>query len=50
MGAGCKVLGPVRIADNIVVGASSVVIDSVKSNTAVAGVPARAIEVAAIPR
>ncbi len=48
LGAGCKVLGPVRIVDNVVVGANSVVIDSVKSNTAV-GVPAREIEVTATP-
>ena len=50
LGAGCKVLGPIRIADNVVVGANSVVLHSVEPNTTVVGVPARKIEVAAIPR
>ena len=50
LGAGCKVLGPVRIADNVIVGANSVVLHSVEANTTVAGVPARKIEVPASPR
>ena len=50
LGAGCKVLGPIRIADNVTVGANSVVLHSVEANTTVAGVPARKVEVAAISR
>lgn len=48
LGAGCKVLGPVRIADNVTVGANSVVIRSVEPNTTVVGSPARKIEIEAI--
>src|SRR5271167_3480212 len=44
LGTGSKVLGPVRIADNVTVGANSVVLRSVESNTTVAGSPARKIE------
>lgn len=43
LGTGCKVLGPVRIADNVTVGANSVVLRSVEPNTTVVGVPARKI-------
>jgi serine O-acetyltransferase len=48
LGAGSKVLGPVRIADNVTVGANSVVLHSVEANTTVAGIPARKIEVAKV--
>lgn len=44
LGTGCKVLGPVRIADNVTVGANSVVTRSVQPNTTVAGIPAREIK------
>src|SRR5271166_4802385 len=50
LGTGSKVLGPVRIADNVTVGANSVVLRSVDPNTTVDGSPARKIEVGAIPR
>jgi serine O-acetyltransferase len=43
LGAGCKVLGGIRIGDNVTVGANSVVVDSIKPNTTVAGIPAREI-------
>jgi len=48
LGTGCKVLGPVRIADNVTVGANSVVTHSIKPNTTVAGIPAREIKLEAI--
>jgi serine O-acetyltransferase len=43
LGAGCKVLGGIRIGDNVTVGANSVVVESIKPNTTVAGIPAREI-------
>lgn len=43
MGAGCKVIGPVTIGDNVVIGANSLVITSVPDNCTVIGVPARII-------
>jgi len=42
-GAGCKVLGGIRIGNHSTVGANSVVLESVDANTCVAGVPARVI-------
>lgn len=48
LGAGSKVLGPVRIADNVNVGANAVVLHSVEANTTVAGIPARNIEKAKV--
>ena len=46
LGTGSKVLGPIRIADNVTVGANSVVLESVEANTTVVGSPARKIETA----
>jgi serine O-acetyltransferase len=43
LGAGCKILGGVHLGDHVVVGANSVVLDSVDSNTTVVGIPARKI-------
>jgi len=43
LGAGCKVLGNVRIGNNVVVGANSLVIASVPDNCTVLGVPARIV-------
>jgi serine O-acetyltransferase len=45
LGAGSKVLGPVRIADNVTVGANAVVLHTVEANTTVVGIPARKIEI-----
>lgn len=42
-GAGCKVLGPITIGDNVVIGANSLVITNVPANCTVIGVPARVI-------
>ena len=43
-GVGCMVFGPIRVGDNAVIGANSVVIHSVEPNTTVAGSPACKIE------
>ena len=43
LGAGCKILGGIHLGDHVAVGANSVVLDSVESNTTVVGVPARKI-------
>ncbi len=43
LGAGCKVLGPYHIGDNVTVGANSVVMQSIAANLTVFGVPARII-------
>lgn len=43
LSTGAKILGPVTLGDNVVVGANSVVIRDCASNTVVAGVPARVI-------
>ena len=43
LGAGCKVLGGIKIGDHAVVGANSVVVESVKPNSLVVGVPARVV-------
>ena len=40
-GAGCKVMGPVKIGNNVVVAANSLVITDVPDNTTIMGVPAR---------
>ena len=39
--AGAKIIGPVRIGDNVEIGANSVVVKDVPSNCVVAGIPAR---------
>jgi serine O-acetyltransferase len=40
IGAGAKVLGPIKIGDNVVIGANAVVIRDVPDNCIAAGVPA----------
>ncbi|MEW6544076.1 MAG: serine O-acetyltransferase [Nitrospirota bacterium] len=44
VGAGAKILGGIRIGDNVKVGANSVVLKSVPANSTVIGVPARIIK------
>lgn len=39
VGAGAKVLGPIKIGDNVKIGANSVVLKEVPNNTTVVGVP-----------
>jgi serine O-acetyltransferase len=41
IGTGAKVLGPIRIGDNVRVGANAVVVNDVPPNVTVVGVPAR---------
>lgn len=41
---GAKVLGPIRVGSNSIIGANAVVIDDVPANSIVAGVPARVIK------
>jgi len=41
IGAGAKILGPVRIGDGAVIGANAVVLHSIPSRCVAAGVPAR---------
>lgn len=43
LSTGAKILGPVLLGDNVIVGANSVVIRDCDSNTVVAGVPARVV-------
>ncbi len=43
LGAGAKVLGDVTIADNVVVGANSVVLTDTPANVTVMGIPARIV-------
>jgi len=43
IGAGAKILGPIRIGDDVAVGANAVVITDVPANSLAVGVPARII-------
>ena len=42
-GAGAKILGPLRIGENCVIGANAVVVKDVPANSIVAGVPGRIV-------
>ncbi len=44
IGAGAKVLGPIRVGDNARVGANGVVLDDVPDDTTVVGIPARPVD------
>lgn len=44
IGAGAKVLGPIRIGDGSKIGANSVVVKDVESGTTVSGIPAKVLE------
>jgi serine O-acetyltransferase len=41
---GAKILGPIKIGNNVIIGANAVVIKDVPSNVTVAGIPAKIIE------
>lgn len=43
IGAGAKILGPIKIEDNAKIGAGAVVLKQVKKNSTVVGVPAKEI-------
>ncbi|MEG1004066.1 serine O-acetyltransferase EpsC [Clostridium sp.] len=43
IGAGAKVLGPIKIGDNVKIGANSVVLKDVADNSTAVGIPARII-------
>ena len=43
VGAGAKILGPIRIGDDVLIGANAVVLGDVPSNSIAVGVPARVI-------
>src|SRR5271154_1766679 len=43
IGAGAKILGPIRIGDDVVIGANAVVLKDVPANSVAVGVPARII-------
>jgi serine O-acetyltransferase len=43
IGAGAAVLGPVKVGDNVFIGAHSVVLEDVPNNCVVAGAPARVV-------
>ena len=43
IGAGAKLLGPIRIGDDVAIGANAVVITDVPSNSIAVGVPARIV-------
>src|ERR1700735_5530600 len=43
IGAGAKLLGPIRIGDDVAIGANAVVLTDVPSNSIAVGVPARII-------
>ena len=44
IGAGAKVLGPIKVGKNSKIGANSVVTKNVPSNTTVVGIPGRIID------
>ncbi len=43
IGAGAKILGPIRVGNNVDIGANSVVINDVPDNSIAVGIPARII-------
>lgn len=43
VGAGAKILGPVKIGDNAKIGANAVVVQDVPSNATAVGIPARIV-------
>ena len=44
VGVGAKILGGITIGDNVVIGASAVVVKDIKSNVVVCGVPAKIVK------
>jgi serine O-acetyltransferase len=50
VGAGAKILGPIRIGDNARIGSNSVVVKDVPANATVVGIPGRVIASSQDPR
>tara|TARA_Y100001954_G_C15714479_1_gene554803 strand:- start:731 stop:1177 length:447 start_codon:yes stop_codon:yes gene_type:complete len=44
IGAGARILGPIKIGNNVVIGPNSVVIDDIESGSIVVGIPAKIIK------
>jgi len=44
MGPGCRILGPVKIGDNVIIGANAVVLHDVPANCIVVGIPASVVK------
>lgn len=44
VGAGAKILGPVKIGDNCIIGANAVVINNIPKNSVAVGIPAKVIK------
>lgn len=44
IGAGAKILGPVKIGNNVVIGANSVVVKDVPDNSLVVGIPGKVVK------
>ncbi|MGZ5134825.1 MAG: hypothetical protein ACXWCG_06735, partial [Flavitalea sp.] len=44
IGAGAKILGPIKIGNNIVIGANAVVITDIPDGSLVVGVPAKIVK------
>jgi serine O-acetyltransferase len=49
IGAGARVLGPIRLGDHVTVGANAVVVNDVPTGATVVGIPARVVSVANVP-
>lgn len=43
IGAGAKIIGPIHIGDDVLVGANAVVVKDVESGFIVGGIPAKAL-------
>ncbi|ACK98051.1 serine acetyltransferase [Bacillus cereus G9842] len=44
MGTGAKILGPVSIGNNVVIGANAVVLKDIPDNCMVVGIPAKIVK------
>jgi len=44
VGAGAKIIGPIEIEDNVVIGANAVVVSNIPSNTVAIGLSAKIIK------
>jgi serine O-acetyltransferase len=43
VGVGAKILGPVKIGDNCIIGANAVVVHDMPENSVIGGIPARVL-------